>query len=281
MPLVRMDDLDLPFAFSRLGDASGPAVIVLPGGPCRGPEYLGDLAGLADDHALVVLHPRGAPHSGGLSRGWWSDADDVVALVDALGLADVDIVAHSAGTRLALATAARFGERVRSLALVTPPAAWLTGASSDVASIAVNRAEPEVTEALAALEHGDASTETEYRALFLRQAPAGYARWTDRERAHAQLGAVSLAAATAWFRDIPSDAPERIRAIHSPPPTLVVGGDQDLLTGVQPVRDYAAALDARVAFIAECGHYPWIEQPAAFRELLDTWLAERSRAARG
>ncbi|WP_244894808.1 alpha/beta fold hydrolase [Agreia pratensis] len=65
------------------------------------------------------------------------------------------------------------------------------------------------------------------------------------------------------------------------PPTLVVGGDQDLLTGVQPVRPYAAALDAELSFIADCGHYPWIEQPAAFRRMLDAWLAEQGRATRG
>jgi len=275
-----VDDLELPCAVSRLGSASGTATVVLPGGPCRGPEYLGDLAGLGEDHALVVMHPRGTPLSGGLSRGWWADADDVVALVDALGLDDIDLVAHSAGTRLALATAARFPHRVRSLALVTPPASWLTGTPSDVATIAVGRTEPEVIAALAALEHDDPSTEAEYGESFLRQAPASYARWTDSERAHAQLGAVSLAAATAWFRDIPTDAPDRIRAMHSPP-TLVVGGDQDLLTGVEPVRHYASALDAEVTFIADCGHYPWMEQPDEFRRVLGDWLAGQSRAPHG
>ena len=279
-PLDARDDLDLPFAFSCLGNASGRAVIILPGGPCRDPEYLGDFAGLGDDHSLVVLHPRGTPRSGGLSRGWWADADDVVALIDALGLDDVDLIAHSAGTRLALATAARFPHRVRSLALVTPPASWLTGTPSDVATIAVGRTEPEVIEAIAALEQDDPRTEAEYRESFLRQAPASYARWTDSERAHAQLGAVSLAAATAWFRDIPTDAPDRIRAMHSPP-TLVVGGDRDLLTGVQPVRDYAAALDAELSFIADCGHYPWMEQPEAFRRMLGDWIAGQSRVPRG
>jgi pimeloyl-ACP methyl ester carboxylesterase len=277
---MRIDDLGLPFAISRLGGAPGRVTIVLPGGPCRGPEYLGDFAGLGDDHALAVMHPRGTPRSGGLSRGWWADADDVIALMDALGLDDVDLVGHSAGTRLALATAARFPHRVRSMALVTPPASWLTGTPSDVATTAVGRTEPEVIEAIAALEQDDPRTEAEYRESFLRQAPASYARWTDSERAHAQIGGVSLAAAIAWFRDIPIDAPNRIRAMHSPP-TLVVGGDQDLLTGVQPVRDYAVGLDAELSFIADCGHYPWIEQPAAFRRVLQAWLAERGGAMRG
>lgn len=264
-------DLRLPFFVSALGDADGEPAIILPGGPCRGPEYLGDFAGIGDDRALVVLHPRGTPRSGGLSRGWWTDATDVMMLVDALGLEAVDLVAHSAGTRLALATAAQFPGRVRSMALVTPPAAWLTGTASDVESLAADHAEPDALDALAAMAVDDPRTESEFRESFLRQAPASYARWARAERAHAALGAVGLAAAEAWFTDIPDDAADRIRAM---PPTrsLVVGGDRDLLTGVQPVRDYAATLDAELDRIAECGHYPWIEQPARFRERLSPWL---------
>ncbi|TFW00198.1 alpha/beta fold hydrolase [Leifsonia flava] len=266
------DERELPFAVSSLGSASGTPTIVLPGGPCRGAEYLGEFAGLGDAHALVVMHPRGAPQSGGLSRGWWSDADDVVALADSLGLATFDLVGHSAGTRLALSTAARFPERVRSLALVTPPATWLTGTTSDAESIAAERTEPAVLAAFAALEQDDPHTESQFVESFRRQAPACYARWTEVEWAHSRVGEVSLASARAWFNSIPADAPDRIRAMHSPP-TLVIGGTQDLLTGVQPVRDYASVLNAQASFIAECGHYPWIEQPEEFHRLLHEWLS--------
>ncbi|MEL4317452.1 alpha/beta hydrolase [Leifsonia sp. YIM 134122] len=269
---MRTDNLDLPFAVTALGHVSGKPAIVLPGGPCRGPEYLGDLAGLADSHALVVLHPRGTPRSEGLSRGWWSDADDVIALADAIGTDIVDLVAHSAGTRLALATAARFPGRVRSMALVTPPASWLTGTPTDAESIAAQRTEPAVATALAAMEHDDPTTESAFQESFFRQAPASYAHWTEIEQSHSAVGEVSRAAAIAWFNDVPTNAPDRIRTMHSPP-TLVIGGDQDLLTGVQPVRDYAAVLDAELSVIADCGHYPWVEQPEVFHRVLHTWLA--------
>lgn len=268
----RIDDLHLPFAVSTIGDAGGEPAIVLPGGPCRGPEYLGDLAGVGDTRPLVVLHPRGTPRSGGLSRGWWADAADVVALADALDLGSVDLVAHSAGTRLALATAARFPGRVRSMALVTPPATWLTATASDADVLAAAHAEPVALDALSAMSTDDPTTEAEFREAFLRQAPASYARWTPVEQTHAAVGAVSLAGAMAWFTDIPDDAVARIRAMPRTP-ALVIGGDRDLLTGVQPVRDYAAALHADLTMIADCGHYPWVEQPAAFREGLRAWLA--------
>lgn len=268
---VRVADLQLPFFVSTIGNAGGEPAIVLPGGPCRGPEYLGDFAGIGNDRPLVVLHPRGTPCSGGLSRGWWADAADVIRLADALGLESVDLVAHSAGTRLALATATQFPGRVRSMALITPPATWLTGTASDTDSLAATYAEREAVDALSAMSVDDPATESEFRESFLRQAPASYAHWTRTEQTHATLGAVGLAAAIAWFTNIPDDAAARIRAMH-PTRTLVIGGDRDLLTGAQPVRDYAATLHADLEMIPDCGHYPWIEQPTSFRERLSLWL---------
>lgn len=263
--------LDLPFAVTALGDGAGDPVIVLPGGPCRGPEYLGDLAGLSDSRPLVVLHPRGTPRSGGLSRGWWSDASDVIQLADALGLGSIELIAHSAGTRLALATATQFTSRVGSMALITPPASWLSGTPSDAESIAEDQATAEACEALAAMTTDDPSTESEFREAFQRQAPASYANWTPIEQAHSTIGAVSLASAEAWFIDIPPDATDRIRATRQPR-ALVVAGDRDLLTGVKPVADYASLLGASYTLIEDCGHYPWVEQPDSFRHRLDQWL---------
>lgn len=268
---MRLDDLQLPVALSTIGTGRGAPALVLPGGPCRDPEYLGDLAGLGDERALVVLHPLGTPRSGGVSRGWWNDADDVVAVADALGLESVDLVAHSAGTRLALATAARFPDRVASLALVTPPATWLTGTASDAAALATDRAGQEARAALAALEAAEPRTEQEFGAVMLRSAPAGYARWTAAERAHAATSAPSLAAVAAWSAGIPDDVVDRILA-RRPARVLVLAGALDLLTGLQPVRDYAALLDAELALLEDCGHYPWVERPAPFRQCLSAWL---------
>lgn len=269
---MRVLDLGLPFAVTEAGASEAEPVIVLPGGPCRGPEYLLDLAGLDRTRRLIVLHPRGTPRSGGLSRGWWSDADDVIVLADSLGRERVDLLAHSAGTRLALAVATRYPHRVRSMTLVTPPADWLTGTQHDGDSVVLDRCLPAVAEALDSLDRDDPTTERAFHEGFQRQAPATYAHWSHVEEAHAALGDVSLAAALAWFSDIPADATDRIRAAPLPQ-TLVIGGGRDYLTGIQPVVDYAAALGARLSMIDDCGHYPWIEQPASFRRITDEWLS--------
>lgn len=258
-------------ALETLGDAPGPPVLVLPGGPCRGPEYLGDLAGLPAARRLAVVHPRGTTATGGLSRGWWRDADDLPAVVAHLGGAPLDVLAHSAGTRLALAFVARFPGQVRSLTLVTPPATWLTGAPHDGADLVAARRDPVVDAAWAAMDSaGDAEDEAAFQRALAVTAPAGYAAWTDVEQAHARVGRSTLAAARAWFRDVPPDAPARIlRAVR--PPTCVVAGRQDVLTGRTPVEACAGALGAGLVALDRCGHYPWVEQPAAFRDAVLRW----------
>ncbi|MRG59460.1 alpha/beta fold hydrolase [Agromyces sp. CFH 90414] len=262
------------------GEASAgvePALVV-PGGACRGVEYLEDLAGAASVRSLAVLHPRGTPSTGGRSRGWWTDADDLVDLADHLGLAQVDVVAHSAGTRLALAAAVRYPERIRSLTLVTPPAMWLTGTPWDGRAIADRRADPELEVALASLLGADPVEQADFERHRVVEGPAGYAKWTDRERAHVSVGDWELAADLAWFEGIPDDAADRVREASLPPVT-VIAGDGDLLVGVAPVVAYAELLHAELVMLAECGHYPWVEQPEAFRAALGRALARDTTRA--
>ncbi|MFC8191669.1 alpha/beta fold hydrolase, partial [Cellulomonas sp. NPDC057328] len=86
--------------------------------------------------------------------------------------------------------------------------------------------------------------------------------------------------ARAWFRHVPSDAAERVLGADLPP-TCVVAGAQDVLTGVAPVEAYAAALGAELVVLDACGHYPWVERPAAFRDaVLDWWAAAPGPARR-
>jgi pimeloyl-ACP methyl ester carboxylesterase len=260
-------------AIHSLGGPNTEPALFIPGGPCRGVEYIGDLAGLGTARALTVIHPRGTAHTGGLSRGWWNDADDVIAVADATGVESIDLVAHSAGTRLALATAARYPSRVRSMLLVTPPAAWLAGVPHDGPEVAAQSTDPALTAALASMAGPGPATEREFQRSLGVEAPAGYAKWTDVEREHSKVGAMSLAASTAWFKDIPDDAANSILSIALPR-ALVIGGRQDLLTGLRPVQAYVEALHAEAIFIDDCGHYPWLEQPDAFYRGAADWLCQ-------
>ncbi|MFF2372181.1 alpha/beta fold hydrolase [Agromyces sp. NPDC058110] len=273
------DGTDLAYSLIGGGGDGGGAdraeqapALVVPGGPCRGVDYLEDLAGVGAERPLAVLHPRGTPTSGGRSNGWWADADDLVALADHLGLDRFDVIGHSAGTRLVLAASARFPQRVRRMALVTPAAAWLTVAAWDGDAIGGRRGDPAVFAALESLTGPQPLDQRQWETARAVEGPAGYARWTERERAHSTVGGWELASVEAWFTGVPDDAATRILAAPRVP-TTVIGGDADILSGVAPVEAYAAALGAELRLLDDCGHYPWVEQPEAFREALGAWLA--------
>ncbi|MFT4186533.1 MAG: alpha/beta hydrolase [Micrococcaceae bacterium] len=250
-----------------IGSNDTDPILVVPGGPCRGPEYLEGIKGLSEIRDLAIIHLRGTPKTGGLSRGWWTDTADLIAVADELNLKNFDVLAHSEGTRLALAATAQFPNRIRSLTLITPSSAWLTGMEHDGGIVAARRIEPEISLALDSMDSIMSRTEEEFQKTLITEAPAGYAKWSLAEQKHAKVGVMSLAAITAWLSNIPNDAATNI--LNSPiPNTLVIGGSKDILTGVETVKAYAKVLKAELKMIPDCGHYPWVEQPEIFNEIL-------------
>ncbi len=251
---------------------SGPPLIVLAGGAGRHPDYLGDLAGLSSQHQLVLPHLRGVGRSGDAPlASRWQQADDIARLREHLGLERCVLVGHSAGTRLAIAYAARFPSRVAGLVLVTPPAAYLVDVPSDVPALASGRLhEPAFAAAMAALDQGPAGGD--FNAWQAVVGPVGYARWDDTTRAHAGSGGYSMAAARAFLDgDGPADLIDRLRSVLAP--TLVVAGAQDTAVGMAPVVAVGGLFPhGRAVVIENCGHHPWLEQPAAFRAAVDPFL---------
>ena len=268
--------------YDVLGDerVRGCPVIVLAGGAARDPAYLGDLAGLAGSFPLVVPHLRGvgrSPAPGRVEDGSsWRQAEDVEALRVHLGAERVVVVGHSAGTRLAIAFATQFPHALAGLVLVTPPAGYLVDEPSDAgALIDARRGEPAFDAAVAALEGAPdlAGGDDAFNAWQQTSAPATYASWGPVEQEHAGIGRWHLDAARAFFTvEPPHDLPERVRAVSAP--VLVVAGAGDCLTGVAPVRALAGLFSAgQIVVLERCGHYPWVEQPEAFRAAVDPFLA--------
>jgi proline iminopeptidase len=60
-------------------------------------------------------------------------------------------------------------------------------------------------------------------------------------------------------------------------PTLVIVGDADFLCGPvsQAARIHERITDSTLEVIVDCGHFPWIEQPALFDEAVDPWLTAK------
>jgi len=265
------DDTTLHADVLDRAPAGTDPLIVLAGGAALHPDYLGDLAGLDQTRPLVVLHQRGVgrtpPADPPEAAAWWHQARDVDALREHLGLKTVDVLGHSAGTRIATAYAAQYAGRLRTLTLITPPSVHLVNAPDDRVELAENRMDdPEFAAAIAARNAGpDMSTDETWAEFRAAIAPLGYAAWGPVERAHAPIGAQRVGSIKAFFSaEPPDDWADRLFEVDAP--VLVVAGRQDLSTGLEPVRALAALFkNGRIEEIDDCGHFPWVEQPEAFR----------------
>ncbi len=279
MPTYQGDDGAL-LHYDVLGAGPAAPLIVLAGGAAAHPGYLGDLAGLSGHHQLVVPHLRGVGRSSAADivemGSRWRQAEDIDRLRISVDLDRCTLVAHSAGTRLAIAYAARFPDRLAALVLITPPASYLVDVPSDTAAlVAARMGEPAFAAAVSARDAGpDTSSDETLTAWYLATAPVGYARWSETEQAHARVGRYFLAANRAFLSgDTPADLPGRLRGV--PAPTLVIAGAQDASAGVAPVVAVADLFPkGRAVVIEHCGHFPWVEQPAPFRQVVDPFLAQ-------
>lgn len=110
---------DVDLAIWRAGEGEQPLILIH--GITAQHRIFNDIArNLVDDYELVGVDLRGRGDSGKPESGYGLDAhaDDVVRVLDHLGLEDAVLVGHSMGAFVGLQVALSSPERVRSLALL-------------------------------------------------------------------------------------------------------------------------------------------------------------------
>lgn len=181
-------------------------------------------------------------------------ADDLDHLVQHLGLGAVDLVAAAHGGFFALDFALAYPAKVRSLTIV---ASLMGITDADYAAVS-DRLRPEFF----------ASLPPEFRELspsYRAGNPDGVAAWLELHHQALQGARLNPKAKQplTWARL------ETIRQ-----PALLVAGESDLYTPPSLLRMQARHMPhAETATIAEAGHSPYWEQPAAFNRLLLDFLA--------
>jgi pimeloyl-ACP methyl ester carboxylesterase len=262
-------------AYRVLGE--GAPLVCLPGGPGRAVEYLGDLGGLHTARQLILLDPRGVGQSADPTDPATFRADRLVHDVDALrahlGMPRIDLLAHSAGAFLATLYAAAHPDRLSRLLLITPnlSAVGIDGTEEGFEAVVRRRAaEPWYPEARAAMERlfgGDLSMET-----FRESRPLLYGRWDEAAKANATVGITerSVAARNGFDDGVPLD-PAAVRAALTAltAPVLLLAGDLDPLVTPAMVEEAAPLFhDATFVIQPGAGHFPWLDDPAAFTSFL-------------
>lgn len=106
----------------RVG-GSGPAVLLLHGFGETGDMWVPLATDLARDHTVVVPDLRGMGLSARATDGFdkKNQAVDAAGVLDALAIADSEVVAHDIGNMVAFRLAAQYPQRVRRLVLIDAP----------------------------------------------------------------------------------------------------------------------------------------------------------------
>jgi len=268
-------------AYETVGQ--GPPLVCLPGGPGRAVAYLEDLAGLSEVRQLVLLDPRATGRSevptDPATLRFDRLADDVEALRAHLGLEVLDVLAHSAGTLVTQAWASAHPERVGRLVLVTPSAA-LQGhdRAAEAAAIRGKRAgEPWYADAAEAQQALEDAPPAQRQSLVRATRPFWYGSWDERCQSHAASadGQTSKRAELGFApKEGELDVPALLAGLAAvAAPVLAVGGELDAMTGAEAAAVVAAAFPQGTATVVPgAGHFPWVDQPAAFRAAVDPFL---------
>jgi len=262
-------------------DGVGEPLICLPGGPMRASACLGDLGALSRHRRLILLDLRGTGDSAipADPSSYRCDrlVDDVLALQDHLGLANADVLGHSAGTNIAVQYALRHPHRVRSLVLVTP-----SGRSVDREPdaemrrqiLSLRQREPWFKDAAAAFERiaAGGGAEEDWAAV----APFFYGRWDAAAQAHDAAGEeqTNEEAAAAFAAEGAFDpAATRAGLADLRTPVLVIGGSLDLQRPPAVTADYAALFaNSRLVVQPGAGHFPWLDDPGQFVSAVTEFL---------
>ncbi|MEP7054048.1 MAG: alpha/beta hydrolase [Actinomycetota bacterium] len=260
---------------------AGTPVICLPGGPMQDSAYLGDLGGLSAHRQLIRLDLRGTGQSAipDDASSYRCDrlVDDVEALREHLGLDRMDLLAHSAGTNLAVLYAARHPDRISRLALITP-STMAVGIATNAAArreiALLRREEPWFPPAFAALEllvAGNAAEDSRETidAFF-------YGRWDATAQAHARAqdaqgndGAAAIFGAEGAY----DQAATRAGLATLAAPVLVLAGQVDLNT-IPTVAAEFAELFPKATFVVQAGagHFPWLDDAEWFVSTVAAFL---------
>jgi 3-oxoadipate enol-lactonase len=243
----------------------GRAVVLIHCALCDGRQWDRQMETFAREFLVVRLDLPGSGRSP-FPSGAFSLADDVISLLDELGLEQAALVGNSMGGAIARDVALTAPERVWALVLV------------DAGHPGVDRA-PEIEEynerEEALLESGDLDGAVDLNLRFWLDGPHRGPEVAD-SGVRARVAEMQRLAFENYLALDEELGPER-KAEGSPAdircPTLVLVGDQDQPYILAAADRYAAEIPgARRAVIADAAHIPSLERPDEFDGLVLDFL---------
>lgn len=271
----------VPLYWCAYGPAGAPRLLVLHGGPGADHAYLlPQMLALAERYDCVYYDQRGGGRSKTDDRTpitWRTQVDDLRLVVGELRLAPLSVVGYSWGALLALLYAI---EAARTPAAMAPCArlalldpapvtrAWRDRFEAEFAARMRSPAVAALRDELSAsgLRERDPAA---YRQRAFELSVAGY--FADPARAHdlTPFRVTGRVMESIWESLGDFDLRADLAAVRVP--ALVVHGRNDPIP-LESSQGVADALGAELAVLDDCGHVPYVEQPAALFATLDRFL---------
>jgi pimeloyl-ACP methyl ester carboxylesterase len=272
-PPIRLADIGggIRLHYVEIGD--GSPVVFIHGSLSDGGYWNEQLPAFAQAGHRAIAYSRryNAPNLNPARAGYSAvvDAEDLVGLIEALGLGRVHLVGHSYGALTALILAARRPELVRTVVLAEAPAM----------SLLDHAPEPDTAKGKAMLADVRAHMVAPMRQAFLRGDREGGVRiFIDYVFGRpGAWDAMSAADRTATMKDVhewdvmmttgelfPTVTLREVRGIHAP--TLLLSGAKSYpFLGLIDETLMSLLPNAKRVVFPDAGHQMWLQQPAACR----------------
>jgi proline iminopeptidase len=254
----------------------GHPALLLHGGAAV-PDYMDGCAELLDGLFSTIRYTqRGTPPSeAGPPYSIDSHMDDALAVLDAFGLERAWAIGHSWGGHLALHLLVAHPERLLGVLCVDALGADPSVFEDFQATVGPKLTEEQVARTREIEERRRAGevSEADLVARFAAVWPYYFAGGKARLPLPARVG---VQASIGTNRSLSEHFEQQTltRALpHASLPALFVHGEEDPLPVRSSTETAALIPGARVETIPRCGHFPWVEQPEAFRAAVERLLA--------
>ncbi|HVD60236.1 MAG TPA: alpha/beta hydrolase [Gemmatimonadaceae bacterium] len=263
----------VPLYWCRYGPADQDPIIVLHGGPGADHRYLlPQMLHLAESHDVLFYDQRG----GGRSRStddepvtWQTHVDDLDNIIDEFSLEPLTLIGYSWGGLLA--TLYSLQKNPNRLALIDP-APFARRYRIEFENEFRRRSQsPEIQRMRAELEASGLkeSNQEAYRQRLFELSVAGYFAHPENATNLTPFRVIARTQQSVWDSLGDYDLFTELGKIACP--VLIVHGRDDPIPAASSIEG-AKAMNARLKLLDDCGHVPYVEQPAKLFAALDEFL---------
>ena len=255
---VKTNGVDTAYRFD--GPANGRVVLMSNSLMSNYTMWDWTLPALTDRYRVLRYDMRGHGKSGTTPAPYSIPqlADDVVALMDALGVAKAHFVGLSMGGMIGQQLGARYGDRVHSLSLCD------TASEMPPRNLWEDRLAAAREKGVAGL--ADATLQRWFTAPFLKRAPQDIEKVRQMILGTGLEGYIGCASAV-------RDMSQTTMLLKIKTPTLILTGRQDPATTVEQSTVLNRMIDgSQMVVIEEAAHLSNIEQPAVFNQTVRAFI---------